>query len=144
MSEIAFRFIAEAESRALRSAFLRPGLPLSAYPPVEAIHGGAFAGPDLIGSAGLLRQDLAENGLTEGWRLRGMITHPDWRSRGIGAQILGFISAEAVRRGARHIWCHGRTAALDFYRRQGFIAVGAEFMVAHTGPHFVMLRTYAG
>lgn len=144
MSEIAFRFIAEAESRALRGVYLRPGLPVSAYPSVEAIHGGAFAGPDLIGSASLLREDLTGEGLSEGWRLRGMITHPAWRSRGIGARILGFISGEAVQRGARHIWCHGRTAAFDFYRRQGFIALGAEFLVPDTGPHYVMLRTYAG
>ena len=140
MAGVETRFITEADGRPLRRDYLRPGLPERVYPAVPAIHGGAYDGSILIGSASLLREDLDQQGLTEGWRLRGMITHPDWRSRGVGALVLGFVMAEALRRGAFYVWCHGRSAALEFYRRQGFAATGDEFLVPGTGPHFIMLR----
>ncbi|MEQ1898473.1 MAG: hypothetical protein ABL971_13920 [Vicinamibacterales bacterium] len=46
-------------------------------------------------------------------------------------------------RRATMLWCNGRTPALGFYTRLGFTAVGEEFVVPHSGPHYVMTRAVA-
>lgn len=43
-------------------------------------------------------------------------------------------------RRATLLWCNGRTRALGFYARLGFTAVGEEFVVPHSGPHYVLAR----
>jgi GNAT superfamily N-acetyltransferase len=140
---LAIRFITEEEGRPLRWTYLRPGMPTAGTvydQAADAIHAGAFVGKELIGSASLLLEDEA-GGFSAGvWRLRGMIIHPDWRNRGVGGKALEFAVTEAVRRGARLVWCNGRTAALDFYRRHGFHPVGAEFETPGTGPHYRLIR----
>jgi GNAT superfamily N-acetyltransferase len=139
----ATRFITEEDGRPLRWNHLRPGMPKggSIYDRApDAFHVGVFAGGDLVGSASLLLEDQA-GGVTPGiWRLRGMITHPDWRGRTVGGRALAFAVAELERRGASLVWCDGRTPALAFYRRHGFHPVGAEFETPGTGPHYRLIR----
>jgi GNAT superfamily N-acetyltransferase len=139
----AIRFITEEDGRPLRWDHLRPGLPRggSIYDrAADAIHVGVFAGATLVGSASLLQEDQ-DGGVTPGaWRLRGMITHPDWRGRTVGSGALAFGIAELERRGASLVWCDGRVAALAFYRRHGFHVVGAEFETPGTGPHYRLIR----
>jgi predicted GNAT family N-acyltransferase len=140
----AIRFITEEDGRPLRRTHLRPGMPMggSIYDRApESVHVGAFAGDALVGSVSLLLEDQ-DGGVTPGvWRLRGMITHPEWRGRAAGGQALEFGIAELVRRGARLVWCDGRTKALAFYRRHGFHAVGSEFETPGTGPHYRLIRS---
>jgi len=140
----AIRFITEEDGRPLRWTYLRPGMPKGGtiYDRApDAVHVGAFAGESLIGSASLLLEDQS-SGVTPGvWRLRGMITHPDWRGRDVGGRVLAFGIAELERRGASLVWCDGRTGALAFYRRHGFQPVGAEFETPGTGPHYRLLRS---
>ena len=139
----ATRFIAEEDGRPLRWTYLRPGMPKGGSVfdrAADAFHVGVFAGDALVGSASLLLEDQA-GGVTAGiWRLRGMITHPDWRGRAVGGRALQFAIAELERRGATLLWCDGRTPALAFYRRHGFHAVGAEFETPGTGPHYRLIR----
>jgi len=140
----AIRFITEQDGRPLRWTYLRPGAPQggTVYDRApEAVHVGAFVGESLIGSASLLLEDQSR-GVTPGvWRLRGMITHPDWRGREIGGRMLAFGIAELERREASLLWCDGRTRALAFYLRHGFQAVGAAFETPGTGPHYRLLRS---
>jgi GNAT superfamily N-acetyltransferase len=149
MTSVSFttRFITEEDGRPLRWTYLRPGMPKggSVYDgAADAFHVGVFAGATLVGSASLLLEDQT-GGVTDGiWRLRGMITHPDWRGREVGGRALAFALAELGRRGASLVWCDGRTAALAFYRRHGFEAVGAEFETPGTGPHYRLIRPLGG
>lgn len=69
------------------------------------------------------------------WRLRGMATAPDQRSSGIGAAVLAAGLAEVGGRGGLWVWCNARTAALAFYRRNGFEVLGEEFLTATGIPH---------
>jgi GNAT superfamily N-acetyltransferase len=106
----------------------------------DGFHVGVFAGASLVGAASALLEDQA-GGVTAGvWRLRGMITHPDWRGRGVGTRALRLVIAEMERRGASLLWCEGRLAAMPFYLRHGFQAVGAEFETPGTGPHYRLIR----
>jgi len=140
------RFITEEDGRPLRWTHLRPGMAKagSVYDgAADAFHVGVFAGEQLVCSASFLLEDQA-GGVTPGiWRLRGMITHPDWRGRAAGSRAVEFGLVELARRGATLVWCDGRVAALTFYRRHGFSAVGDVFETRGTGPHYRMLRALA-
>jgi GNAT superfamily N-acetyltransferase len=141
------RFITEEDGRPLRWTYLRPGMPKggSIYDQApDAFHVGVFAAETLVGSVSLLLEDQS-GGVTPGvWRLRGMITHPDWRGREVGARALALAFDELDRRGASLVWCDGRTSALAFYRRHGFSPVGAEFETPGTGPHYRLIRPLGG
>jgi hypothetical protein len=37
------------------------------------------------------------------------------------------------------VWCNGRTSATGFYEHFGFTAVGEEFTIEPSGPHYVFV-----
>jgi predicted GNAT family N-acyltransferase len=79
-----------------------------------------------------------------GWRFRGMATVAEHRNRGLGGELLEAAVDEVVRRGGALVWCYGRSAAGDFYRRHGFVTRGDEF--SHPPlyiPHYVFVRELA-
>ncbi len=62
-----------------------------------------------------------------------------WRGRGVGSALLREVLSACRARGYGHAFLNAQTAALDFYRRLGFHAVGGEFIDAGI-PHFRMER----
>ncbi|AXK34769.1 N-acetyltransferase [Streptomyces armeniacus] len=74
------------------------------------------------------------------YRIRGMATAEQARGRGYGTAVLRAGVVEAVARGARLLWCTGRTDARGFYERHGFAVSGAEFVIEGVGPHVVLVR----
>ncbi|UGY91214.1 GNAT family N-acetyltransferase [Streptomyces gobiensis] len=73
-------------------------------------------------------------------RIRGMATAAGARGQGYGAAVLDAGTAEAIARGAKVMWCNGRTEARGFYERHGYTAHGEEFMIEDVGPHYVLVR----
>ncbi len=53
-----------------------------------------------------------------------------WRGRGVGRLLLTMLIAMAREAGFVETRLHAQTHALAFYRKQGYTAVGAEFMEA--------------
>jgi predicted GNAT family N-acyltransferase len=129
----------------VRHEVLRPGLPVeTALYPEDDIP-GAFhlaargAGDRVIACATFFPEDL---GGRPAWRLRGMATLETHRGTGVGGRVLEAGIDEVVRRGGTLVWCNGRSAAGDFYRRHGFTEVSDEFMAGpHLVPHFLFART---
>lgn len=76
---------------------------------------------------------------TPAWRLRGMATLPGHRGKGYGGELVEAGMAEVARRGGNLVWCNGRVAAADFYRRHGFTQRGDEFE-SLSGPHYRFIR----
>jgi predicted N-acetyltransferase YhbS len=139
------RIVEGTATRALRRAVLRPS-----WPADSAMHGDD--NPDAVHLAAVdedgtvvgavlvlprpypLRPDVGD-----AWQLRGMATAPERQRQGIGGQLVGAVLDELRRRGARLVWCDARTSAVEFYRRHGFTAEGAEFLHAETRiPHYRM------
>jgi predicted GNAT family N-acyltransferase len=141
------RVVSGGATRELRRAVLRPawpvGSPMHGDDQPDAVHLAAVDQDDrVVGSCVLLprpyplrpEQDAA-------WQLRGMATAPELRGRGVGAAIVARAVQEIEHRGGRLVWCEARTAAVEFYRRQGFHVDGPEFEHAETGiPHHHMSR----
>ncbi len=145
---IHLRRITADEAFPLRFGILRRSLPPagSHYPQDQdplTVHLGAFLDGRLV-SVGSLLPDPQEDGVAEGvFRLRGMVTVPECRGRGLGGTLLDRGVDLVARQGGRLVWCNGRTGAMDFYRRHGFEPVGEEFETPGTGPHFRFVRTIA-
>lgn len=77
------------------------------------------------------------------FRLRAMATSGAARDAGVGAAVLAAAIDHVAACGGSSLWCNARVAAVRFYERAGFEAVGEVFEVELIGPHVVMWRPVA-
>jgi GNAT superfamily N-acetyltransferase len=136
-----------AETYGLRGRVLRPGAPpdrahLDAddHPSTAAF---AAREPDgtVVGTAIVYPEPCPWAPERPGaWRLRGMATAEDRRSRGVGARVLGAVLAHVTAAGGTLVWCNARVPARRFYEREGFVAHGDEWVDPDIGPHVAMWR----
>jgi len=153
MSDVPIRtaVVPVSEVLDLRWEVLRPGLPReSAVFPEDdhpaTFHIAAYGDGDgtgeadaVLGCATFFPDPLP--GATEpAYRFRGMASAPAVRGRGFGAAVLRAGTAEAAARGARLLWCNGRTVARGFYEHHGFAVRGEEFEIEGVGPHYVFVK----
>lgn len=129
----------------LRWAVLRTGMPreaavypedarddvfhIAAYDEAGAVVGCVTFFPDIL---------PGEEGVSA-YRFRGMGSDPQVRGKGFGAAALLAGLRECAARGASLVWCNGRTSATGFYEHFGFTAVGEEFTIEPSGPHYVFV-----
>jgi GNAT superfamily N-acetyltransferase len=78
------------------------------------------------------------------WRVRGMATRADARSRGLGSQVLtGLLDharSETESDPDGLIWFTARVPAIAFYERHGFTGRGEVDLAHPLGPHLTMWR----
>jgi GNAT superfamily N-acetyltransferase len=87
----------------------------------DACHLGWFETGRLVGVGSIGRQRLPLEPDAIAWFVRGMAVAQDWRSRGIGGQLLGALIAHGAAHDPSAIaWCQARLAAEVFYSRHGF------------------------
>ena len=127
----------------VRHAVLRPGRPLETAQfaqdgDPDTIHVAARDPAGAVIGCATFFPDPLEG--TPAWVLRGMATLPGYRGQGIGGQVLAAGVAEVIRRDGTIMWCRGRVAAGDFYRRHGFVSRGDQFTVDPAGPHYIFVR----
>jgi GNAT superfamily N-acetyltransferase len=142
------RTISAAETIALRWPVLRPGFPretaiFDGDDAATTLHFGAFDGDMLLGVASIYlvpcpEKIPAQPGVSPAFQLRGMATLPEVRGAGFGRALLDACVAAARENGAAILWCNARTSAADFYAKNGWRIVGAEFDIPTVGPHFRM------
>jgi predicted GNAT family N-acyltransferase len=102
-------------------------------------HFGIFIGKRNIACASVMNAAL--DGVAAS-QVRGMATHPTYRSLGLGGQLLDFIEAELRRaKSFPLIWCNARIGALGFYEKAGWTTVSDVFDVEGVGPHRRMTKT---
>jgi len=142
--------------RPLRRAVLRPDQPVeqSAYPADSdprtahvavrrAPGAGTVTGDDpgtevvAVGTV-LLDPPPWEPDRVDGWRVRGMATHPDARRNGLGGRVLGALLDHAAAHGGSLVWCNARVGAQRLYARAGFTPRGDVFDLPGIGPHVQM------
>ena len=139
------RSITASEARTVRLPVLRAGMP-----PESAIldrdddhgtrHFGAFDGARLVGVATFFAEPCPLRPGTKAWRLRGMATLDDMQGRGAGSALVAEGVRAATASGAALMWCNARIGARGFYEKLGFVAVGDEFELPVTGPHYMMIK----
>ncbi|MGA3352883.1 MAG: GNAT family N-acetyltransferase [Acidimicrobiales bacterium] len=156
--QVEVRQIPTAASYPLRHAVLRPQQDIEAVEwegdedPGTATFGAVEdANGTIVGVATVLRESAPFEPVVAGlsgetgvesvtWRLRGMATRADLRSRGIGSNVLEAVVEHVAAEGGLLLWCNARVSAIGFYERAGFRTWGDEFVVTSIGPHVVMWR----
>lgn len=143
------KFITAEETLPLRSSVLRNGALLSAChfqgDELETTFHMGYQSPqgDVVCILSCQPERL-EGYEGEGYRLRGMATHPSWRGNGIGSLLLraatDYLSTDLQ---ADYLWCNARRVAYDFYLNLGFDIISEEFEIPAIGPHRVMYRRLA-
>lgn len=93
----------------------------------QCVHVLAWSGDESIGTARLLPEG----------KIGRMAVLKEWRGKGVGAAMLGFLVEEARERGHREVKLAAQTHAIPFYEKHGFTAYGDEFMDAGI-PHYWM------
>lgn len=133
--------------RPLRLAYLRPGQAPEAvaYKSDEDPSAAHFAVRNADGDLIAIGSLHAENRVAgqpphrhPGIRIRGMATHEDRRSQGLGSAVCQRMIEEARERGALEVWANARTNVRPFYARLGFTVVSAPFTIPTIGEHVVM------
>lgn len=88
---------------------------------------GALWDGDLLG-AGMLKTSEAVVPIGQevtpiGWAVSDMVTHPDYRRRGVARALLRRMEGDAYRNGGRVLYLYtdvGNSGAIELYRRTGF------------------------
>jgi len=133
--------VPEADTRDVRHAVLRTGMPAGAgavdIPGQEtAAWFGVLHRGQVLGTAGLFEEPSPDG--DSDWRLRGMATAESIRGTGLGAMLMAAVLDHARSVGAASVWCSARVPAAGFYLRHGFVATSDEYEVAEIGPHLRM------
>jgi GNAT superfamily N-acetyltransferase len=128
----------------LRWAVLRTGMPreTAVYPEdarEDTFHIAAYDDEGAVRGCVTFFPDPMPGEDAPAYRFRGMGSAPEVRGRGFGAGALLAGLRESAARGAELVWCNGRTSATGFYEHLGFTAVGAEFVLEPSGPHYVFV-----
>ena len=131
--------------RTLRNLVLRPNLPIeTTFYDLDDHHKTfhlASKVDDLIISIGTF---YPENDLyiqtTNGYRLRGMATHPKYRRNGAAAKLMREAFQILKEKNCDTIWCNARLVAVDFYKSLGFKKIGPKFNISSIGPHYKMFK----
>lgn len=129
---------------ALRWAVLRTGMPREAaiYPEdarADTFHIAAYDAQGAVRGCATFFPDPLPGESAAAYRFRGMGSAPEVRGLGFGAGALKAGLAECAARGAQIVWCNGRTSATGFYESQGFTAIGEEFVLEPSGPHYIFV-----
>ncbi|MGY4385425.1 putative GNAT family N-acyltransferase [Pedobacter sp. UYP24] len=138
------KYITANQVLPLRSKVLRNGLdPQQCIFPNDEVengfHLGCYVDEQLISVATFFPEDEPKQG-TEGIRLRGMATDPDFAGKGYGAELINFAVETLTSANASYIWCNARKVAIGFYHKLGFEIISDEFEVSGIGPHFNMIK----
>ena len=128
----------------LRHEVLRHGLPRDAamFDGDDALttrHYGAFDGGRAVGCATLMLNQWEGE---PAWQVRGMATDARFRSRGLGAALLGMAEAELAEEGSpvQLLWCNARVPAMRFYKKLGWTVRCEPFDIPTAGPHVKMTK----
>jgi len=134
---------------ALRWAVLRTGLPreTAVYPEDSypgTFHVAAYDERGEVRGCATFFPDVLPGESAPAYRFRGMGSAPGVRGQGFGGVTLRAGLRECAARGAELVWCNGRTSATGFYQHFGFTAVGDEFTIEPSGPHYVFVTRDLG
>ena len=77
------------------------------------------------------------------YRLRGMATHPNFRRKGLGKDLMQSAFTHLLQQQADLLWCKARLVAIPFYRSLGFQIIGEQYDIEGIGPHYTMYKLLA-
>lgn len=135
------RFIKVEDTLPLRSSVLQKGkaLELCINPEdlkLDSFHLGLYDDENILQCILTVHKTNHPKLPHEGYRLRGMATHPDTRRKGYAKELLGAaIEHIKTQLHGDYLWCIAREIAYPFYLEMGFEFFSDEFEYKDAGKH---------
>jgi GNAT superfamily N-acetyltransferase len=107
----------------LRRDILYPGQYLHDMEMKEDNHGyhfGAFSDDMLVGVVSLFQKDTD-------WQFRKFAVTTTTQKKGIGTQLLSYVTGFVLQENGTRLWCNARLSATGFYAKNGFTETGEVF-----------------
>ena len=134
-----------SEIRPLRNLVLKPNQPFETTfynldDHHKTFHLASKVGDVIISIGTFYPENDLDIQTTNGYRLRGMATHPKYRRNGGAAKLMRKAFQILEKKKCDTIWCNARLIAIDFYKSLGFKEIGPEFNISEIGPHYKMYK----
>ena len=86
----------------------------------DGYHFGAFTDNKLVGVISLFKN-------LNDWQFRKLAVDEVYQGKGIGKELLNYITGFAIEEHGERLWCNARTSAIGFYKKYEFAQTGAQF-----------------
>ena len=134
-----------SDIRPLRNLVLRPNQPFETTfydldDHHKTFHLASKVGDVIVSIGTFYPENDLDIQTTNGYRLRGMATHPKYRRNGAAAKLMREAFQILKEKNCDTIWCNARLVAIDFYKSLGFKEIGPKFNISEIGPHYKMYK----
>ena len=134
-----------SEIRTLRHLVLRPNQPIETTfydldDHHKTFHLASKVGDIIVSIGTFYPENDLDIQMTNGYRLRGMATHPKYRRNGAATKLMRKEFQILEKKNCDTIWCNARLIAIDFYKSLGFKEIGPKFNISEIGPHYKMYK----
>ena len=140
--------VSASELYTLRNLVLRPGKPLNTTfydkdHDIDTFHMAISIKSIPKCIATFYPEKMEEVYSRKAYRLRGMATHPHFRRKGFGKNLMQSAFIHLRQQNADLLWCKARLLAVPFYSSLGFQIIGQEYDIEGIGPHYNMYKLLA-
>lgn len=140
--------VSASELYALRNLVLRPGKPLHTTfydkdHDIDTFHLAISIESKSQCIATFYPEKMEDVYSRKAYRLRGMATHPNFRRKGLGKDLMQSAFTHLLQQQADLLWCKARLVAIPFYRSLGFQIIGEQYDIEGIGPHYTMYKLLA-
>ena len=140
------KVVAAKDIRPLRNLVLRPNLPIETTyydldNDIETFHLASIMDNTIISIGTFYPENDIELQTKNGYRLRGMATHPKFRRKSAATKLMKESFVLLKEKKCDVLWCNARLVAVEFYKSLGFKITGKIFDIASIGPHYKMYKS---
>jgi len=138
--------VAAKDIRPLRNLVLRPNLPIETTyydldDDIETFHLASMMDSTIISIGTFYPENDIELQTKNGYRLRGMATHPKFRRKSAATKLIKESFVLLKEKKCDVLWCNARLVAVEFYKSLGFKITGKIFDIPSIGPHYKMYKS---
>ncbi len=140
------KVVAAKDIRPLRNLVLRPNLPIETTyydldNEIETFHLASIMDNTIISIGTFYPENDIELQTKNGYRLRGMATHPKFRRKSAATKLMKKSFVLLKEKKCDILWCNARLVAVEFYKSLGFKITGKIFDIPSIGPHYKMYKS---
>ena len=140
------KVVAAKDIRPLRNLVLRPNLPIETTyydldNDIETFHLASIMDNTIISIGTFYPENDIELQTKNGYRLRGMATHPKFRRKSAATKLMKKSFVLLKEKKCDFLWCNARLVAVEFYKSLGFKITGKIFDIPSIGPHYKMYKS---
>ena len=140
------KVVSAKDIRPLRNLVLRPNLPIETTyydldNDIETFHLASIMDNTIISIGTFYPENDIELQTKNGYRLRGMATHPKFRRKSAATKLMKESFVLLKEKKCDILWCNARLVAVEFYKSLGFKIIGKIFDIPSIGPHYKMYKS---